>query len=94
MGTVKNYRLTANCPPIKLIPSNTGMRDMNYGFRIEWDRDDLSPSIEHDVDDALFVAGVPTPEWENARAFLLAGIEIFFTRGYTRSIRRVIVKEA
>lgn len=67
---------------------------MAFAYRIEWDNEDFSPSIEPDVDDALFIAGVPKEEWENARNFLRAGIEIFFTRGYTRSIRRVMVKES
>lgn len=66
---------------------------MTYGYEIEWFDTDLNLSLERDPESALFAAAVPEKEWANAIAFLLAGIEIQFTRGWTRSIRRVIIIE-
>ena len=66
---------------------------MTYGYEIEWFDTDLNLSLERDPESALFAAAVPKEEWANAIAFLLAGIEIQFSRGWTRSIRRVIIIE-
>lgn len=73
------------------MPMFNGEAIMTYGYKIEWFDTDISPSIERDAESALFVAAVPKEEWTNAMAFLLAGMEVSFTRGWTRSIRRVIV---
>lgn len=64
---------------------------MTYGYKIEWFDTDISPSIERDPESALFVAAVPKKEWAHALGLLMAGIEISFTSGWTRSIRRVVV---
>ena len=64
---------------------------MTYGYKIEWFDTDISPSIERDAESALFVAAVPKEKWAHALGLLLAGMEIQFTSGWTRSIRRVVL---